>query len=101
MSRPGHGRSSLRPDITAQARRTRWRPLPFAPTARTLEVPGARLYHEVRGKGPDLLLVGAPMDAGATNNGTASGVTGLSVGVLTPLAVPMQVDATGRNLVTD
>ena len=35
-----------------------------APTARTLEVPGARLYHEVRGKGPLLLLVGAPMDAG-------------------------------------
>ena len=60
------------------------------------------MYHEVRGKGPLLLLVGAPMDAGVdTNNGTASGVTGLSVGVLTPLAVPMQVDATGRNPVTD
>ena len=36
----------------------------FAPTARTLEFPGARLYHEVCGKGPLLLLVGAPMDAG-------------------------------------
>ena len=99
MGRPSHGRPSLRPDITGQED-----PLAtasFAPTARTLEVPGARLYHEVRGKGPLLLLVGAPMDAGSTNNGTASGVTGLSVGVLTPLAVPMQVDATGRNLVSD
>lgn len=32
-------------------------------TARTLEVPGARLYHEVRGNGPLVVLVGAPMDA--------------------------------------
>ena len=32
-------------------------------TAQTLEVPGARLYYEVRGTGPLVLLVGAPMDA--------------------------------------
>jgi pimeloyl-ACP methyl ester carboxylesterase len=32
-------------------------------TAGTLEVPGARLYYEVRGHGPLLALVGAPMDA--------------------------------------
>jgi pimeloyl-ACP methyl ester carboxylesterase len=38
-------------------------PTSFALTARTLEVPGARLYYEVRGKGPLVVLVGAPMDA--------------------------------------
>src|SRR5258705_11849798 len=32
-------------------------------TARTLKVPGARLHYEVRGEGPLVLLVGAPMDA--------------------------------------
>lgn len=32
-------------------------------TARTLEVPGARLHYEVRGEGPVVVLVGAPMDA--------------------------------------
>jgi pimeloyl-ACP methyl ester carboxylesterase len=35
----------------------------FAPTAQTLEVPGAHLYYEVRGRGPLVVLVGAPMDA--------------------------------------
>jgi pimeloyl-ACP methyl ester carboxylesterase len=29
----------------------------------TLQVPGARLHHEVRGQGPLVVLVGAPMDA--------------------------------------
>jgi len=38
-------------------------PSSLAPTARTLEVPGARLYYEVRGTGPLLVMVGAPMDA--------------------------------------
>lgn len=33
--------------------------------ARTLEVPGARLHYEVRGDGPLVVLVGAPMDATA------------------------------------
>lgn len=32
-------------------------------TARTLEVSGARLHHEVRGEGPLVVLVGAPRDA--------------------------------------
>jgi pimeloyl-ACP methyl ester carboxylesterase len=32
-------------------------------TAQTLEVPGASLYYEVRGAGPLVVLVGAPMDA--------------------------------------
>lgn len=32
-------------------------------SSRTLEVPGARLYYEVRGNGPLVVLVGAPMDA--------------------------------------
>jgi pimeloyl-ACP methyl ester carboxylesterase len=32
-------------------------------TAATLEVPGARLHYEVRGSGPLVALVGAPMDA--------------------------------------
>jgi pimeloyl-ACP methyl ester carboxylesterase len=32
-------------------------------TARTLDVPGARLHYEVRGQGPLVLIVGAPMDA--------------------------------------
>jgi pimeloyl-ACP methyl ester carboxylesterase len=36
-----------------------------APTARTLEVPGARLHYGVRGNGPLLVLVGAPMGADA------------------------------------
>ena len=40
-------------------------PSSLAPTAQTLEVPGARLYYEVRGTGPLVVLVGAPMDAGA------------------------------------
>ena len=35
----------------------------LAPTAQTLDVPGARLYYEVRGKGPLVVLVGGPMDA--------------------------------------
>jgi pimeloyl-ACP methyl ester carboxylesterase len=35
------------------------------PTAGTLDVPGAQLYYEVRGAGPLVVLVGAPMDAGA------------------------------------
>ena len=39
-------------------------PSSLAPTAQTLEVPGARLYYEVRGTGPLVVLVGAPMDAG-------------------------------------
>ncbi|MBD7999514.1 alpha/beta fold hydrolase [Oerskovia gallyi] len=34
-------------------------------TARTLRVPGATLHHEVRGRGPLVVLVGAPMDADA------------------------------------
>ncbi|RNL82654.1 alpha/beta fold hydrolase [Halostreptopolyspora alba] len=34
-----------------------------APTAHTLDVADARLYYEVRGSGPLLVLVGAPMDA--------------------------------------
>jgi pimeloyl-ACP methyl ester carboxylesterase len=33
-------------------------------TTATLELPGLRLHHEVRGAGPLLLLVGAPMGAG-------------------------------------
>ena len=33
------------------------------PVARTLSVPGARLHYEVRGSGPVLLVVGAPMGA--------------------------------------
>src|SRR5690242_9102881 len=32
-------------------------------TAASLAVPGARLYYEVRGQGPLVVLVGAPMDA--------------------------------------
>jgi len=34
-------------------------------TAATLRVPGASLHHEVRGQGPLVVLVGAPMDATA------------------------------------
>jgi pimeloyl-ACP methyl ester carboxylesterase len=34
-------------------------------TVATLEVPGARLHYEVRGHGPVVVLVGAPMDAAA------------------------------------
>ena len=33
-----------------------------AATAYTLTVPGARLHYEVRGSGPVLALIGAPMD---------------------------------------
>jgi pimeloyl-ACP methyl ester carboxylesterase len=36
-----------------------------APISGTLQVPGARLYYEVRGSGPFVALVGAPMDARA------------------------------------
>lgn len=38
---------------------------PSAVTARTLDVPGAHLYYELRGAGPLVVLVGAPMDAAA------------------------------------
>ena len=34
-------------------------------TVRTLDVPGARLHYEVRGRGPLLAPVGAPMGADA------------------------------------
>lgn len=34
-------------------------------TARTLDVPGARLHYEVRGDGPLVALIGSPMDATA------------------------------------
>ncbi|TYB46697.1 alpha/beta fold hydrolase [Actinomadura chibensis] len=34
-------------------------------SVRTLRVPGARLHYEVRGRGPLVALVGAPMDAAA------------------------------------
>jgi clorobiocin biosynthesis protein CloN7 len=33
------------------------------PAIHTLDVPGARLYYEVRGSGPLLLLLGSPMDS--------------------------------------
>lgn len=33
-----------------------------APASHVLEVPGARLYYEVQGSGPPLMLVGHPMD---------------------------------------
>jgi clorobiocin/coumermycin A biosynthesis protein CloN7/CouN7 len=33
------------------------------PTRHTLDVPGARLYYEIRGSGPLLLLLGSPMDS--------------------------------------
>lgn len=33
------------------------------PTSHTLDVPGARLHYEIRGSGPLLLLIGAPMDS--------------------------------------
>jgi clorobiocin/coumermycin A biosynthesis protein CloN7/CouN7 len=33
------------------------------PTSHSLDVPGARLYYDVRGSGPVLMLVGHPMDA--------------------------------------
>jgi pimeloyl-ACP methyl ester carboxylesterase len=38
---------------------------PRPATTGTLAVPGARLHHEVRGQGPLVVLVGAPMDARA------------------------------------
>jgi pimeloyl-ACP methyl ester carboxylesterase len=36
---------------------------PTSTVPATLEVPGARLHYEVRGEGPFMVLVGAPMDA--------------------------------------
>jgi pimeloyl-ACP methyl ester carboxylesterase len=36
---------------------------PTSTVSASLEVPGARLYYELRGEGPFLVLVGAPMDA--------------------------------------
>jgi len=35
--------------------------LPSTPTVRTVAVPGAHLHYEIRGKGPLLLVIGAPM----------------------------------------
>src|SRR5215472_12609899 len=54
-SSTGHHRSGQEDPMTHAS---------LAPTARTLEVPGARLYYEVRGQGPLVVLAGAPMDAG-------------------------------------
>ena len=34
-----------------------------SPTSHSLNVPGARLYYEVQGSGPALVLVGHPMGA--------------------------------------
>lgn len=34
-----------------------------SPASHSLEVPGARLYYEVRGSGPVLMLIGHPMDS--------------------------------------
>src|SRR3954468_7312149 len=36
---------------------------PSVASTDTLDVPGARLHYEVRGSGPLVVLVGAPMDA--------------------------------------
>ena len=36
---------------------------PTTPATHMRDVPGARLYYEVRGSGPLLLLVGAPMES--------------------------------------
>jgi hypothetical protein len=42
--------------------------------ARTLRVPGAMLYYEVRGSGPVLLLIsGGPVDAGVSGDDGADG----------------------------
>lgn len=38
-------------------------PTPYAVSTHTLDVPGARLYYEVRGSGPVLAVLGAPMGA--------------------------------------
>lgn len=35
------------------------------PRPGTLQVPGAHLYYEIRGQGPLIALIGAPMDADA------------------------------------
>ncbi len=37
---------------------------PAPHNARTLDIPGVRLYYEVRGSGPMLLIIGAPMASG-------------------------------------
>ena len=38
-------------------------------TTHSLVVPGARLYYEVRGAGPLLVVLGSPMPAAATHSG--------------------------------
>ena len=40
-------------------------PTTVAVDARTLDAPGVRLYYEVRGAGPLVVLIGSPMDANA------------------------------------
>src|SRR6201986_364467 len=64
MSLARSGRPSLRPELAAACQEDPMAPSSLAPIAQTLEVPGARLYYEVRGTGPLVVLVGAPMDAG-------------------------------------
>src|SRR5437868_9232212 len=64
MSLARSGRPSLRPEFAAACPGGPMASSSLAPTAQTLEVPGARLYYEVRGRGPLVVLVGAPMDAG-------------------------------------
>ncbi|MEO3807556.1 alpha/beta hydrolase [Sphaerisporangium sp. B11E5] len=63
-------------------------------TAGTLEVPGARLYYEVRGSGPLVVLIGAPMGAAAF-----APLAGLLAGDHTVLTTDPR--GTGRSAVED
>ncbi|MFD1938471.1 MFS transporter [Nonomuraea mangrovi] len=67
MSPPREGSPSPRPDSDRTHQEDPvTTPAPTVPaTARTFEVPGARLHYEVRGHGPAVVLVGAPMGADA------------------------------------
>jgi pimeloyl-ACP methyl ester carboxylesterase len=63
MILPDGGRLFPGPTITPRQEASMNATSTVPTTVSTLEVPGARLHYEVRGKGPVVVLVGAPMDA--------------------------------------
>lgn len=48
-------------------------------TTRTMEVPGAQLYYELRGSGLLLLLLGSPMDSTVTSKGQLAHRTAIAL----------------------
>jgi len=66
------------------------------PTTHTLDVPGARLYYEIRGSGPLLLLLGSPMDSGGFAGVAAELADSYTAVTYDPAASPTVPETTAR-----